>query len=210
MTEKIVYADIFKAAWKGLKSQIWLLAGLLIGFTIIYSLLCLFTAPAKGETISISGIIVMILCIVLQCIFMMGYLRNCLQTLEGEEPQFSAYGQVTRKLFRFLIAHILYSVMLAIGFALLILPGIYLILRFQFFIASMVDEDTGVIASFKRSWNITKGQTLQLFVLILIYLLIFFIGTIALGIGIFVAIPLIYLMYARTYYKLIAPETQSQ
>ena len=210
MNEKIVYADIFKTAWKGLKSQIWLLAGLLIGFAIIYSLLCLFVVPEKGETIGISGIIVMILCVVLQCVFMMGYLKNCMQTLEGEEPQFSAYGQVTRKLFRFLIAYILFSVMLAIGFALLLLPGIYLMLRFQFFFASIVDEDADVISSFKRSWNLTKGQTVQLIVLMLIHLLIFIIGTIALGFGLFVAVPLIMLLYARTYYILIAPATQSQ
>ena len=207
MNEKIVYADIFSAAWKGLKSQIWLLAGLLIGFTIIYSLLLQFAVPAKGEAISISGIIVMILCVLLEGLFVMGYLRNCLQTLEGEEPQFSEYGKVSRLLLRYLAAWLLTSVMMMIGLALFILPGIYLVLRFQFVYASIVDEDVGILTSFKRSWRMTKGHVLPLLVILLIQMLIITIGILALGIGIFVAVPLILLMYAQTYKKLIAPAT---
>ncbi len=208
MEDKIVYSDIFRAAWKGLKSQFWLLVGLVIGFTIIYSLLYLFAIPAKGETMSISGIIVSILCMFLSCLFGMGYLKNCLQTLDGEEPQFSAYGQVTRKLPAFILAYILFFIIISIGFALLIIPGIYLLLRLQFFVASMVDENTGAIESLKRSWNITKGHTLELFILSLIMILISFIGTIALFIGIFIAAPLITLMYVYTYRKLTAPALQ--
>ena len=208
MNEKIVYADIFKAAWKGLISQIWLLTGLLIGFTIIFSLLLLFAIPLKGEALSISGILALFVCLLFGGLFIMGYLRNCLQTIDGEEPQFSAYGQVSGKLLKFLIAYILFLVITTIGFALFIFPGVYLFLRFQFFFASMVDEDTGLITSFKRSWTITKGQTARLFVLMLITLLVFLIGMITVFIGIFVAIPLIVSLYGYTFRKLIAPDVQ--
>jgi uncharacterized membrane protein len=205
MEEKIVYSDILKAVWRGMKSQFWLLAGLLIGFTIVYSLLLIFILPEKGETVDIAGMIVACMTLLLVCLFLMGYLKNCLQTLDGEEPQFSAYGQVSRKLLRFLIAYLLFGIMLSIGLALLVIPGVYLGLRLQFFYASMVDEDTGVIESFRRSWEITKGCTIKLFVLMLIMTLIYFAGFAVLFIGIFVAIPFTTLMYAYTYRKLTAP-----
>jgi len=208
MNEKLVYSDLFKAAWKGLLSQIWLLTGLIIGFTIIFSLLLLFVIPDKGATFSFSSIFIIIFCIIIGCLFAMGFLKNCLQTLDGEEPQFSAYGQVSRHFFNFLPAYILFLVIITIGFALFIVPGLYLLLRLQFFFASMVDEDNGLIASFKRSWNITKGQTLQLFVVFLIQLLLCTIGLIVFGIGIFVAIPLITLLFGYTFRKLIAPVAQ--
>ena len=208
MEDKLVYSDILKAAWKGLKSQFWLLVGLIIGFTIVYSLLMIFTVPAKGETVGISSIIISILSYFLIALFMMGYLKNCLQTLDGEEPQFSAYGQVSRKLIIFLIAYLIMAIIITIGTALLIVPGIYLGLRLQFFYAFIVDENAGVIDSFKRSWNLTKGYTLKLFVLFLISLLICIIGHIALLVGIFVAIPFLVLMYCYTYRKLTAPAAQ--
>ena len=208
MEDKFDYSDILKAAWKGLISQFWLLVGLIIGFTIVYSLLLIFTVPAKGETIGISSIIVCILSLFLLCLFMMGYLKNCLQTLDGEEPQFSAYGQVSRKLLSFLVAYIILGIIITIGVILFIAPGIYLGLRLQFFYAFIVDDDAGIIDSFKRSWNITKGYSLKLFILFLIMLLIYIIGYLAVIIGIFVAIPLIVLMYGYTYRKLTAPAAQ--
>ena len=205
MEDKLVYSDILKAALKGLKSQFWLLVGLIIGFTIVYSLLFIFAIPAKGESIGISGVVVGILSLLLLYLFQMGYLKNCMQTLDGEEPQFSAYGQVSRKLLSYLAASVIYIVIITIGSALLIVPGIYLSLRLQFFYASMVEDNTGVIDSLKRSWNITKGYSLSLFILLLIIILISFIGFIALFIGIFVAAPLITLMYGYVYRKLTAP-----
>ena len=208
MKEKIVYSDIFKSAWKGFLAQIWLLTGLVIGFTIIFSLLILFVIPDKGEVVRIGGLIVSILCICLGSLFSLGYLRNCMQTLDGEEPQFSAYGQESRKLLSFLVAYILFSVIITVGFALFIFPGVYLFLRFQFFFASMVDEDTGLITSFKRSWEMTKGYQLQLLVLLFIHLLIFLIGMMALCIGVFAAIPLSALLYGSVYRKLTAPVVQ--
>jgi membrane-anchored glycerophosphoryl diester phosphodiesterase (GDPDase) len=202
MKEKINYSDIFRAAWKGLKSQFWLLTGLLIGFTIIYSLLFIFATPAKGESFGISGIIICILSSFLLCLFQLGYLKNCFQTLDGEEPQFSSYGQMSRKLISYIVASLIFMIIISIGFALLVIPGIYLSLRLQFFFASMVDENTGIIGSLKRSWEITKGQSIRLFAVMLIMILISFAGQIALFVGIFIAVPLIILMYGVVFRRL--------
>ena len=208
MKPKIIYSEILKAAWKGYKSQCWILMGLIIGFTIIYSLLLLFTIPVRGVTVSISGIVVSVVCLLLSGLFYMGYLKNCLQTLDEEEPQFSAYGQVSGKLLPFIAAGFLYFLITAVGFALLLVPGIYLALRLQYCYALIVDENCGVIESLKRSWNITQGHVMRLFVLFLIQFLICIIGVIALGIGIFVAVPLVALMYSYSYRKLTSPMTE--
>ena len=208
MEDKIVYPDIFKTAWRGLMSQFWLLVGLIIGFTIIYSLLIIFSIPEKGESISISSIIINILCMLLIGLFLMGYLKNCMQTLDGEEPQFSSYGQVSRKLLIFLATHILYSLIVIVGLFFLIIPGIYLGIRLQFYFAFIVEENCGITESLKKSWNITKGRSLNLFVLGLIMILIIFAGSIALFAGIFIATPLIILMYGYAYRKLTEPAVQ--
>ena len=208
MEEKIVYPDIFKTAWRGLKSQFWLLVGLVIGFTIIYSFFIIFTIPEKVEPFGISNIIVGIFGMLLSGLFGMGYLKNCMQTLDGEEPQFSAYGQVSRKLPAFIATYIIYSLIVLIGLVLFIIPGIYLGIRFQFYLAFIVEDNCGIIESFKRSWNITKGCSMKLFVLGLIMILISFAGSIALFVGIFIAVPLIVLMYGCTYRKLTEPVAQ--
>jgi uncharacterized membrane protein len=205
MKVEINYSETLKSAWKGLLSQFWLLAGLVIGFTMIYSLLIIFSIPAGKEGITLSGIVVSILRFLFIVIFQMGYLKNCFQTLDGEEPQFSAYGQESLKIFKYIAAYILFSLIILAGLVLLVFPGVYLYLRLQFYMAFIVDENAGIIESFKKSWRITKGKTLSLLVLFFIMLLIILLGNIALIAGVFVAIPFVALIYAFVYRRLTVP-----
>ena len=87
--------------------------------------------------------------------------------MDGEEPQFSAYGQQSRKIFTYLIASIIMGIAVAIGIFLLIVPGIYLAIRLQFYSAYIVEEDCGIIESLQKSWDLTKGQGMPLFLLLL-------------------------------------------
>lgn len=133
---------------------------------------------------------------------MLGYLKNLFQTLDGIEPQFSAYGQQARKIVTYIVMALLYSLILMVGLIFFIIPGIYFAIRLQFAPAFIVEENMGVIDSLKMSWNITKGNIGQLFLLWLAMTGICILGLIVLIIGIFVAVPLIYMMYCYTFRKL--------
>lgn len=191
--------EIFAEAWSAVKQQIWVLVGLVIGYTIISLTLSLFTD--SGLT---SGLI-SIISLVVSSLFSLGYTRNIFQALDGEEPQFSAYGQESRKLLKHIVASILVSIVVAIGFILLIIPGIYLGIRLQFFTALIVDEDCDIIESIKRSWEITKGVETPLFLLFFTMIGITILGLILLGIGVFIAIPVCYTMVIVAYRKLNSP-----
>lgn len=201
MEQKLVISEILKEAWKGLKAEFWLLVGLTIGYVLIMMSLSLFIPDLK-EGISTTAIVIMTLTFVFSIIFSLGYTKNLFQVLDKEEPQFSAYGRQSLKFFNFLVAYILYMIIVSIGFVLLIIPGFYLALRLQFFVASIIDENTSIIGSLKRSWGITKGQTFSLFLLMLVMIALYIIGILVLGIGIFIIIPLIGLMYCYVFRKL--------
>jgi len=201
MDKKIIISEIISGAWKGLKAEFWLLVGLIIGYVIIAMLLSL-SIPDMKDGITITAIVITALSIIISLIFRLGYTQNLFQALDKEEPQFSAYGRQSLKLVTYLIAYLIYFIIVTIGIALLIVPGIYLALRLQFFLASIVDENTSIIGSFKQSWEITKGQTLPLFLLMLIMIALYILGLLILGIGIFVTIPLTGLMYCYTFRKL--------
>lgn len=132
----------------------------------------------------------------------MGYIKNLFQTLDGIEPQFSAYGQQARKIFTYFIASIIVGIAVFIGCLVFLIPGIYLALRLQFFAAFIVEEDASFMDSIKRSWEITQGQVGQLFMLMLAMLGIMIVGILLFGIGILFAMPLIYMMYCYTFRKL--------
>lgn len=200
MEHKFTISEVFSTSWKSLKEQIWVLVGLCIGYMILSMMLSMFVMPAQGSVVG--SIIVNILLWIFSGIFFLGYLKNIFQALDGEEPQFSAYGQQARKIVTYLLTSLLLSIIVMIGTVFLIIPGIYLALRLQYCLPCIVEENTGVIDSLKKSWNITQGHVLKLLLLALTMIGISLIGLILFGIGIFVAVPLIYTMYCYSFRKL--------
>jgi uncharacterized membrane protein len=59
---------------------------------------------------------------------------------------------------RLIIALMLYGIIISVGLALLIIPGIYWAVRFQFAFLHIVDTDAGIISAFKKSYAITKNN----------------------------------------------------
>ncbi|WP_302459341.1 hypothetical protein [Parabacteroides johnsonii] len=208
MEPKFMISEVFGTSWKHTKSQIWVLVGLFIGFSILSMIVTLFSMPAQGSIVG--RVIVQIVSLLISCIFMLGYVKNIFQALDGEEPQFSAYGQQSRKIITYLIANILFSIAVCIGTVLLIIPGIYLYLRLQFFTAFIVEEDCGIIESLQKSWNMTQGQTLPLFLLLLTMIGTAIVGCILFFVGFFVAVPLIYMMQCYTFRKLNTISTEEE
>lgn len=200
MEAKFMISEVMSTSWKCLKSQIWVLAGLLIGVSILSLTLSILSAPMQ-HSLSGKSIVVLISLIIL-LIFYLGYIKNMFQTLDGIEPQFSAYGQQARKIFTCLIASLIMTCLIAIGTCLFIIPGIYLGLRLQFFTIFIVEEDAGIIESLKRSWEITQGQTMSLFMLALVMMLVAMLGLILFIVGIYIAFPLIYMMQCYVFRKL--------
>jgi uncharacterized membrane protein len=114
------------------------------------------------------------------------------------EDVFSAFGVY----FKFLIAFILYGAMIAFGTLLLIVPGIYLAIKFGFFGYFIVDEKLDVIDAFRASSRITDGVKLDLFIFYLTTVLVLFAGLILLGVGILIAWPVTRLAIANVYRNL--------
>lgn len=203
MGSKFSISEVCGTSWQRTKAQIWVLSGLIIGMSIISFTLGAFAMPIQQSVVG--AVVINLISCVISCIFALGYMKNIFQALDGEEPQFSAYGQQSRKIITYLVANILMAIIVTLGLCLFIIPGIYLALRLQFYAALIVEDDAGIIESLQRSWEITRGQGMSLFMLMLAMIGICILGLILLGIGIFVAMPLIYMMYAYVFRKLNAP-----
>ena len=100
---------------------------------------------------------------------------------------------------RFLGAHILSVIAIAIGFLLLIVPGIILSLGLSFVPYLVVERGLSPIEAMKESWRITKGHKWELALLFLALVGINLLGVLALGIGIFVALPITIIAFAHAY-----------
>jgi hypothetical protein len=103
------------------------------------------------------------------------------------------------KLAKAFVASLLLALICGAGLLLLVVPGIYLLLRFGQFMAAMVDRDLGIRASFARSSEITRGNRLRLLLLVLASLVVLLAGLLALGIGLVLAWPVVWISWLVAY-----------
>lgn len=197
MNTTIVISEVLSTSWKNVKSQIWILAGLFIGLCLIAFTVSLLMMPLSASMGG--GLLTTLISALISSIFALGYIKNMFQTMDGDEPQFSAYMSHPSKIVNYLIADLLFSLLLIVGLICFIIPGIYLYLRFQFFAQFIVDENAGIIESLKKSWNLTEGHELSLFLLMLAQLLILIIGALLFLVGLLVAYPLVIMSQCYVY-----------
>jgi len=195
-------SEIFSASWRLVKPHLVILAGLMFGYMVVGVILSLFLTPLTGGSL-LGSLLVQILSLAISIVFSLGYTKNVFQALDGIEPQFSAYSIKLSQAWNYLLAGIIMGVAFTIGLILLVIPGIYIAIRLQFAIAYIVEEDASAIDALTRSWNLTKGHCLNLFLLLVIMIGLSILGTLLLVIGLFVTVPLIYMMYCYAFRKLV-------
>jgi len=199
--EKFSKKEAIKFGWEIAKKKIKFFIPLLIlvfGTSFLFDYL---SDYARKESFLISFLL-SIIGVAFSIIFSLGLIKISLEICDGEEAKiFDLFSQY-RLFFRYLFASILKSIITLFGFILLIIPGIILSIRLGFFDYLIVDKNSKIIESLKKSWEITKGNTWNLFLLYLLLVLINLLGFFALIVGLFWSIPTTMIAEAFVYRKL--------
>lgn len=113
-----------------------------------------------------------------------GYLYYCVYPTETGGPITVAevWGLVKRKFVGTFFSFYGLSILLVLGFLVLLIPGIYLSVALSLFFAVKVLEDTGFVTTISRCINLTSGKWWSTFGLIFIMLLIVYFMFFSVGI----------------------------
>lgn len=136
---------------------------------------------------------------IISVFFMLGATRIGLRIVSGHAFDIGMLFSGGRWLLRGFVAYVLYGLAIVLGFICLIVPGIFLMLRLGAYMNAMVEKDLGIIESFKYSWNLTRDNGLNLFVVLLFSILVIVAGCIALIVGLLFAFPMMMLMWTVAY-----------
>ncbi|HVS87391.1 MAG TPA: hypothetical protein VHF01_04105 [Candidatus Acidoferrum sp.] len=131
-----------------------------------------------------------------------GILQICLALYDGREPTYAdafthmAWGP------KFLAGQMLYLLMVAVGLALLVVPGVYLGVRYALFGFCMAAGDANLMRSFQQSAILTMGTETYLLAIFVALLVFNALGASLLGLGLFITVPLSVLMMTALYRQL--------
>mgnify|MGYP001603300362 FL=1 len=178
--------------WDKTKENFW--------FLFLTLIIVLIASGATGK-IPFVGIIVGILASI-------SIITVALEIVDGKKPIFKDLFKKYSdwKIFvNYILASILTALAVVVGLILLIVPGIYLAIRLQFYKYLIVDKgDIGPVDAIKESWRMTEGETWNLFLFLILIALLNIAGALLLGIGLFATIPITLLSYGLLYRKLHA------
>ncbi len=103
---------------------------------------------------------------------------------------------------KYVVAIILITIIVAIGMVLLIVPGIIASLGLMFATYYVIDFKKDPIEALKRSWELSNGLKWQLFIFVLALGLVNILGVLALFVGFFVSVPVTMFAFAHVYNEL--------
>ncbi len=188
--------NTFKKNWKfllGIFIVVWVISA--ISGNIVESIY---------EKASYVGIIPQLLVYVLNAILALGIVKIMLDFADKKTHSWRSLYLEYPKTIKYIIATILYAAIVVGGLILLIVPGVYFAIKYQFYAYFIVDKNMGAIESLKKSGNITKGSLMNLFLFGLISAALSILGLLAFGIGLLVVIPVISVSSAYIFRKLQA------
>lgn len=139
-----------------------------------------------------------------------GAIKICLAAIDGKSFGFKDLFSEGKYFFRFLLGTILYVLIILGGLILLVVPGIIWSFKYMLWPYLVVDENLSVTDAIKRSGQLTKGYKFKMFVMGLLLSLIAIAGIIALLVGYFIALPVIYLSLTIMYRTIVGKSTGLQ
>jgi uncharacterized membrane protein len=168
---------------------------LLITFIVSTISSSLFAPRGEGGLLSIVDFFVQILISLSLMSFFLKAYENVEQVkiMDAWNPnQYLAYLGIS----------LLLGIIMVVGYILLIVPGVIATVMFLAAPYLVVDKKMGPIEALKESKKLTEGKRMQLFYFVLAILGINLLGTLALGIGLFVSIPVSMLAMVHVYHTL--------
>lgn len=205
---KINITELIRTGWNTFKANIGAFIGILAVMWVINMVPNVLNSFFKGN--NVMQFIINIVFMVPQIIISIGAIKYVLELVStGEKPAFSELFSNYSYFLKFFGAAILYNIIVGVGLVLLILPGIYLGIRLQFFAYLIVDKDMGPIEALKKSWEMTEGKVLDLFLLGLVIVGLNILGFLALLIGMAVTAPITMVVYATVYKGIVADSVES-
>jgi uncharacterized membrane protein len=156
--------------------------------------------------------LIKVISVLVSATFSLGLSKIYLRFRDGEKPIFENLFDGLARAHIWLASTFIVGVAVCMGMILLIVPGIVMMLRLSLIGYVLVDERPGPVDAIQRSWDMTRGHTMDLLVLFIALLGLNILGLCCLVVGVLVTIPISGLTMAYVYRELkpktvVAPVT---
>jgi len=116
---------------------------------------------------------------------------------------FEKIGEIFPKLIRYVIASLLYSIIVMIGFILFIIPGFIFMIKYQYVLYLIIDKNLAIGEAFRKSNELASGVQWPLFYFFILSMIVSGIGFLCFGIGALFTVPTVWMAVVFVYKSLL-------
>jgi uncharacterized membrane protein len=197
---------MLKMGWAKAKEYLWINIGIMI-VAMLAVYLPMIVLGGIGEAIDMPGLFILLgslATIAISAVVGAGMIRVYLNIVDGKAPTVAMLFSEKGKAVNYILATILYSLVVMIGFFLFIIPGIIWSLKYMFVPMLVVDKNMKPMDALKESARLTDGMKWDLFAFYHVVGIVMMLGYMALGVGVLVTVPAGMIAYMGVY-RIFAP-----
>ncbi len=192
--------ESLKFGWEKTKAHSGLLFQIMLTFFALQVVQSIVTKVLAHTLIGAAASVVLA---VLSVFLGVGFTVITLKLAKGEHASYADILPSGWLVWRYAVANILSGLLIVVGFILLIIPGIYLLLRYAMVRYNIING-TGITESLRLSAKQTEGVKWRLLGFFIVILLLNLLGAMLLLVGLLVSVPVTMIAYAHVYQKLHA------
>ena len=192
-----------------LRKHFWVLVGI---FAIVIAARAVFStlsSYAQNRHLAWLSVVIIALSALVQIVFGISTTAIALKLYRGEPVRVAEVFYTHGKFKNYIIAGILYLLILFGGFILFIIPGFVWMVKYQFFPWLLVDKNLKPVEALRASARMTRGNKWKLFWYWIVSIGVSLVGLAVVGVGIIPAAALVFLGYTFLYKQLSIQNAES-
>lgn len=201
---EVKIGDYFSRGWEIFKAKALLFVLFTLLLVVIQIVISILPAPigTRGEDGASGGILSLAFNIVAPALTA-GYYFVAFQIARNRDAVFNDFFQGFNKFLPIFLVSLVSTILTAIGFVLLVLPGVYLAVAYLFAQPLVIDKSADFWQAMETSRRLITKKWFSFFGLLLLIFLLNFGGAILLGVGLLVTIPLSVCIIAAAYEDIV-------
>ena len=199
------FSELLSQSWSTIKSNFDVAIGAAVIYLALNAILSSIQSSVKikwPENTTIF-IITLILTSIGSSMVRSGLLNIALSFAFKNKAIIQEFKLSFRKYAKIIVGEILYLLLIVLGLTMLIIPGIIIAIRYQFYIFFIIKYDAGIIESFEQSAELTKGLSFNIFTFNIAMISFGLLGILGCIVGLYITIPISLACWALLFSRLI-------
>lgn len=196
-------AALFKFSFQQYKSYASFIIGAVLTFIVLAVVPQIYFMMRAPENPTMQTQFFSFLLTAVQLFLSLGFTKLMLLLVQDAYVTVADMFNNFRIFLSYFVASFIYGLTVSVGLFLLIAPGIWIAIRFQFFPYFIIENGDSSFTALQKSYNLSQDLLLELFVFGVAVVFLNLIGALLLGVGVIFTYPLTTMATAIIYRSLI-------